>query len=94
MWDLSQNDGSTANVLMHIIIYSIVYEKKEKKKRICIHIGSIGLYIYFGIRATVKLLEKKGCYNFHVFVLRVFLILLSCLFFSFELSSILCHHKT
>ena len=27
MWDLSQNDGPTANVLMHIIIYSTVYEK-------------------------------------------------------------------
>ena len=32
MWDLSQNDGPTANVLMHIIIYSTVYEKKKKKK--------------------------------------------------------------
>ena len=62
MWDLSQKDGPTANVLMHIIIYSTVYEKKKrKKKRICIHIGCVGLYIYFGIRATVKLLEKKGC---------------------------------
>ena len=60
MWDLSQNDGPTANVLMHIIIYSTLYEKKEeKKKRIYIRIGSAGLYIYFGIRATVKLLEKK-----------------------------------
>ena len=29
IWDLSQNDGPTANVLMHIIIYSIVYEKKN-----------------------------------------------------------------
>ena len=29
MWDLSQNDGSTANVLMHIIIYSTVYGKKN-----------------------------------------------------------------
>ena len=29
MWDLSQNDGPTANVLMHIIIYSTVYEKKN-----------------------------------------------------------------
>ena len=37
MWDLSQNDGPTANVLMHIIIYSIVY---EKKKRMCIRVGS------------------------------------------------------
>ena len=63
MWDLSQNDGPTANVLMHIIIYSTVYEKrKRKKKHIRIRIGSIGLYIYFGIRATVKLLENKGCY--------------------------------
>ena len=51
------NDGLTANVLMHIIIYSTVY---EKKKRICIRIGSVGLYIYFGIKATIKLLEKKG----------------------------------
>ena len=31
MWDLSQNDGPIANILMHIIIYSIVYEKKRKK---------------------------------------------------------------
>ena len=52
MWDLSQNDGPTANVLMHISIYSTVYEKKS----ICIHIGSVGLYIYFGIRAIIKLL--------------------------------------
>ena len=29
MWDLSQNDGPTANVLMHIIIYSTVSKKKE-----------------------------------------------------------------
>ena len=29
MWDLSQNDGPTANVLMHIIIYSTVYKKKS-----------------------------------------------------------------
>ena len=59
MWDLSQNDGPTANVLMHIIIYSTVY----KKKRICIRIGSAVLYNYFGIRATIKfLLKKKGCY--------------------------------
>ena len=57
MWDLSQNDGPTANVLMHIIIYSIIYEKKKEKKCICIRISSVGLYIYFGIRATVKLLE-------------------------------------
>ena len=49
------NDRPTANVLMQIIIYSTVY----KKKCICIRIGSAGLYIYFGIRATVKLLEKK-----------------------------------
>ena len=56
MWELSQNDGPTANVLMQIIIYSAIY---EKKKHICIRIGSAGLYIYFGIRATVKLLEKK-----------------------------------
>ena len=55
MWDLSQNNGSIANILMHIIIYSTVY----KKKCICIRIGSTELYIYFGIRATVKLLEKK-----------------------------------
>ena len=41
---------------MHIFIYSTVY---EKKKRICIRIGSVGLYIYFGIKATFKLLKKK-----------------------------------
>ena len=40
MWDLSQNDGPTANVLMHIIIYSTIYEKKEEKKSICIRIDS------------------------------------------------------
>ena len=57
MWELPQNDGPTANVLMHIIIYSIVY---GKKKRICIRIDSAGLYIYFGIRATVKLKKKWG----------------------------------
>ena len=56
MWDLSQKDGPTINVLMHIIIYSILYEKK----RICNRVGSAGLYIYFAIRATIKLLEKKG----------------------------------
>ena len=27
MWDLSQNDGLITNVLMHFIIYSIVYKK-------------------------------------------------------------------
>ena len=56
MWDLSQNVGPTANVLMHIIIYSTVYKKKIC---ICIRIGSAGLYLYFDIRATVKLLEKR-----------------------------------
>ena len=29
MWDLTQNDGAAANVLMHIIIYSTVYEKRS-----------------------------------------------------------------
>ena len=29
MWDLSQNDGPTVNVLMHIILYSTLYEKKN-----------------------------------------------------------------
>ena len=29
MWELSQNDGPTANVLMQAIIYSTVYEKKN-----------------------------------------------------------------
>ena len=29
MWNLSQNDEHTANVLMHIIIYYAVYEKKN-----------------------------------------------------------------
>ena len=60
MWDLSQNDRSTANVLMHIIINSTVY----KKKCICIFIGSTVLYIYFCIIATVKLLEKKWVLQF------------------------------
>ena len=41
MWDLSQNDGPTLNVLMHIIIYSTIY---GKKKRICIHISSARCY--------------------------------------------------
>ena len=48
---------------MHIIIYSTVYEK-IKNKRICIRIGSAELYIYFGIRATVKLLGKKRLLQF------------------------------
>ena len=56
MSDLSQNDGPITNVFMHIIIYSTVY---RKKKRICIRIDSARLYIYFGIRATIKLLEEK-----------------------------------
>ena len=30
-----------------------------KKKCICVCIDSAGLYIYFGIKAIVKLLEKK-----------------------------------
>ena len=35
--------------------------KKEKKKNVFfICINSTGLYIYFGIRATVKLPEKNG----------------------------------
>ena len=55
MWELSQNDGHAANVLMHII-YILQY---TKKKRICIRIGSVGIYIYFGIRSIVKLLEKN-----------------------------------
>ena len=46
---------------MHIIIYSTICEKKNKQ--IFIHIGSVGLYIYFGIRATVELLENKGVLN-------------------------------
>ena len=68
MLDLFQNYWPTANVLMHIIIYSTVYEKKKKKKkkkRICICISIAGLYIYFGIRATVKFLEKKRGVTFY-----------------------------
>ena len=65
MWDLSQNDEPTANVLMHIIIYSTVYEKKKKKrkkrkrkrKNVFVFV-SVALDFRF-IRATVKLLEKK-----------------------------------
>ena len=62
MWDLSQNDGPTANVLMHIIIYSTLYEKKN----VFVFV-SIALYFtfYFGIRATVKLLEKKRGVTFY-----------------------------
>ena len=30
MWDLSQNDGSTTNVLIYIIIYSTVSGKEKK----------------------------------------------------------------
>ena len=63
MWDLSQNDGLTANVLMNIIIYSTIYEKR--KKHICIRIDSVGLHIYFGIKATIKLLEKKKSVTFY-----------------------------
>ena len=50
MWDLSQNDGPTTNVLIHIIIYFTVY-----KKHICILIGNLGKGVtyYFGIRTQV-----------------------------------------
>ena len=40
------------------------YNIQKKKKKICIRIGNVGLYIYFGIIATVKLLEKKGVLHF------------------------------
>ena len=42
--------------------YYYIFYIIRKKKCICIHIGSVGLYIYFGIRARVKFFEKKGCY--------------------------------
>ena len=61
MWDLSQNDGPTANVLMHIIIYSTIYEKKIIFVFISIELD---FTYYFGIRATVKLLEKKRVLHF------------------------------
>ena len=57
MWNLFQNDGPTANVLMHIIIYSIVYEKKNVFVFVSV---ALDFTFYFGIKATVKLLEKKG----------------------------------
>ena len=54
MWDLSQNDGPIANVLMHIIIYSTVY-----KKNVFVFISVVLEFTYyFGIRAIVKILEK------------------------------------
>ena len=63
MWDLSQNVGPTANVLMHIIIYSTVYKKKKKEKRkknVFVFVSiALDFTFYFGIRATVKFLEKK-----------------------------------
>ena len=54
MWDLSQNDGSTANVLMHIIIYYTVYIKKNVFVFVLI---ALDVPFYFDIRATVKLLK-------------------------------------
>ena len=52
MWDLSQNDEPTTNVLMHIIIYSTVY-----KKNVFVFISvALDFTYYFGIIATVKLL--------------------------------------
>ena len=64
MWDLSQNDGPIANVLMHIIIYSTVYEKK-----IFVFVSiELDFTYYFGIRATVKLLEKKKRVLHFIFV--------------------------
>ena len=38
--------------------------KKKEKKGTCIRIGRARLYIYFCIRATVKLFEKKGVLHF------------------------------
>ena len=59
MWDLSQNGGPTVNILMHIIIYSTVYEKKNVFVFVSI---ALDVTFYFDIRATVKLLEKQRCY--------------------------------
>ena len=61
MWDLSQNDGPTANVLMRVIIYSIIY-----KKNVFVFVSvALDFTFYFGIRATVKLLEKKWGVTFY-----------------------------
>ena len=64
MWDLSQNDGSSANVLMHIIIYSIVYEKKNVFVFVSVALDFTFILVS---KLLVKLLKKKekkeGCYN-------------------------------
>ena len=44
----------------------------NKKKCICIRISSAGLYIYFGIRDTIKLLEKKRCYIHRFLIYQTF----------------------
>ena len=54
MWDLSQNDGPTANVLMHIIIYSTVYEKKEEKKNVFVFV-SVALDFTFILVSELQL---------------------------------------
>ena len=64
MWDLSQNDECFD------AYYYIFYSIQKKKKHICIRIGRAGLYIYFGIKATMKLLEKKRVLHF-ILVLEV-----------------------
>ena len=57
MWDLFQNDEPTTNVLMHIIIFGSI------QKNIFVFVSvALNFTYYFSIRATIKLLEKKGCY--------------------------------
>ena len=58
MWDLSQNYRPAANVLMHIIIYSIVY----KKKNVFVFI-SVALDFTFILVSELQLnWNKKRCY--------------------------------
>ena len=44
--------------------YYYIFYSIQKKKPICICISNAGLYIYFGIKAIVKLLEKKRVLHF------------------------------
>ena len=53
-WDLSQSDGPAANVFMHIIIYSTIYEKKNVFVFVSV---ALEFTYYFDIRATIKLLK-------------------------------------
>ena len=55
MWDLSQNDGPNANVLMHINIYSILYQKKGKKSKNVFVFVSVALDFTFILLSELQL---------------------------------------